>query len=56
VRKKTGAGVEGQEREILFTAIQYRLYRIRGIIVMPNQPSVFWHRHVQEKLGYFRKI
>jgi glycosyltransferase involved in cell wall biosynthesis len=34
---------------------QYRLYRIRGIIVMPNQPSVFWHRHVQEKLGYFRE-
>src|SRR4029079_9683042 len=20
-----------------------------------NQPSVFWHRHVQEKLGYFRE-
>ena len=34
---------------------QYRLCRIRGIIVMPNQPSVFWHRHVQEKLGYFRE-
>lgn len=34
---------------------QYRLCRVRGIIVMPNQPSVFWHRRVQEKLGYFRE-
>jgi glycosyltransferase involved in cell wall biosynthesis len=34
---------------------QYRLYRIGGIVVMPNQPSVFWHRHVRETLGYFRE-
>ena len=34
---------------------QYRLCRIGGIVVMPNQPSVFWHRHVQEKVGYFRE-
>jgi glycosyltransferase involved in cell wall biosynthesis len=34
---------------------QYRLCRIGGIVVMPNQPSVFWHRHVHEKLGYFRE-
>jgi glycosyltransferase involved in cell wall biosynthesis len=33
----------------------YRLCRIGGIVVMPNQPSVFWHRYVQEKLGYFRE-
>jgi glycosyltransferase involved in cell wall biosynthesis len=34
---------------------QYRLCRIGGIVVMPNQPSVFWRRHVQETLGYFRE-
>jgi len=34
---------------------QYRLCRIGGIVVMPNQPSVFWHRHVRDRLGYFRE-
>jgi glycosyltransferase involved in cell wall biosynthesis len=34
---------------------QYRLCRIGGIVVMPNQPSVFWRRQVTDKLGYFRE-
>lgn len=39
-------------RSLLF---QYRLCRIRGIVVMPNQPSVFWRRRVQTKIGYLRE-
>jgi glycosyltransferase involved in cell wall biosynthesis len=39
-------------RSLLF---QYRLCRIGGIVVMPNQPSVFWHRDVQNAVGLFRE-
>ncbi|MCJ7580950.1 MAG: glycosyltransferase [Candidatus Aminicenantes bacterium] len=33
---------------------QFRLYLIRGLVVMPSQPSVFWHRKVFENLGLLR--
>lgn len=33
---------------------QFRLYLIRGVVVMPTQPSVFWHRNVFEILGPLR--
>ena len=33
---------------------QFRLYIIRGLVVMPNQPSVFWHRKVFDNLGFLR--
>ena len=33
---------------------QFRLYLIRGLVVMPSQPSVFWHREVLDNLGLLR--
>lgn len=39
-------------RSLIF---QYRLCIIRGINVMPGQPSVFWHRQVLERIGLLRE-
>lgn len=34
---------------------QHRLCLLRGVVVMPCQPSVFWHRKVFESLGLLRE-
>jgi glycosyltransferase involved in cell wall biosynthesis len=34
---------------------QHRLCRIGGIVVMPSQPAVFWHREVQDAIGSLRE-
>ncbi len=39
-------------RSLLF---HHRLYLIRGIIVLPCQPSVFWHRQIVDEIGFLRE-
>jgi glycosyltransferase involved in cell wall biosynthesis len=34
---------------------QYRLCVIRGLVVMPTQPSVFWPRHISDQIGLLRE-
>jgi len=34
---------------------QYRLCQIGGLVYMPNQPSVFWHKKVYENIGSLNK-
>ena len=40
---------------LLSLIFQYRAYLVRGLVFMPNQPAVFWHRQVLEEIGLLRK-